>query len=143
MLFTVDFSSYQTFQWTNPPEDVQAGGAGAGWVMRSLRRSVVEDLKSRGYQEVDADPDFLVTGYVQFDQPTAGLGAGSRAGMAGQGGAAAYALREGDLHVLILDPSSKEVWSGHASGALGSGDGEPQENLEAVVGRVMERFPPE
>lgn len=116
-----------------------------------LRAEVMQSLSSRGYLEVTADPDCLVSGVIYTgtrprSPVSVGLGAGRWGG--NFGGSVGVSLpigggsrTVGNLAIDVIDVSENaEVWRGTLEAAFTTRDPNA-EDIAGAVAKVLEAFP--
>jgi len=149
------FDSYHSYAWLSPPPGKVRDPILDSQILEGrVRRAVEGNLKTRGYDEVQADagPDFLVTYHTASKQKIESSGASFSFGVLDtfpRGfGAVAVPLGpdvesrdEGTLMVDIIDGRSKRlVWRGWTTG-WESQDNYTQEAVNSAVQQILEKFP--
>jgi len=152
---TIDFSSYQTYQWMPEIEQAQIQ---LGFIEREIKRSIDMELGQRSMRQVSSNPDVYVVFHASIEERITGAtidrfgygygGYWGRGRWGTYGGTAQVRVEsylEGTLIVDIIDASKKElVWRSIATGAVQHPD-DPQrarENVPGVVAQAMEDYPP-
>lgn len=144
----VDFTVLETFGWEN--------SATPGTIIDTeIRSAIGKELTAKGYQEVAANPDFLVThetlerdAIKQGNPVRIGIGVGSWGGNVGGSVGTSVDVGEKDkmVHELriaihMLDAAGeREIWTG-TSGAMP--ERPVAEAVNAAVSELLEAFPDE
>lgn len=123
-------------------------------VDRRIVSALDKQLKVRGYRNVSAEPDFLVTFFTKTEQKTKVNDLGMAGGYGYRrypyrsyyGGASRYSIdqyQEGTLIVDIIDYETKQmVWRGAASRRLGR-QAPQQAEIHDIVVDILAEFPPQ
>jgi hypothetical protein len=149
-----DFTAYRTFDHLPRQPAPERGPFAPGTDYdRRLRDIIERRLEGRGFQAVDADPDFLVA-YSLGREERLDTSGGRReitrgVSIAWEEGELVRASTEGTLVIEILDAESREpVWIGWATEVIDDPDRLLQEperlmrKIDKAVRRVVRRFPP-
>ena len=151
---SANFSAYKTYQWV----DYQRVAVGDQLLDQDIKRSVDEQLASKGLQRVESGGD-LLAGYQtriseekQFDAVGSGWGGGPF-GWGGFGGFGGFgdvhgttsSIENGTLTVGLFDPAKKQlIWRGSVSKTLDIKK-DPNKNystLEKAVTKLFKNYPP-
>jgi hypothetical protein len=138
-----DFSNLKTYNWTEKHQEMnRSRQPGSGWVLSYIQGQIEQRLTDKGYARGE-NPDFLVAYDAWAEAPISGSLGGGYSGWRG-GGASEIGIgfREGTLVIDVVDPATDQmVWRGQASGGL---EDPPisEEQLDKIVRRVLDRFPP-
>jgi hypothetical protein len=156
-----NFGAFQTFEWLPDSESDAAGLAQDPLVDRRIRAAIDTDLQSKGFRRLDDGADFAV-GYqlstredvsyttMHSGWSTHGYGWGYWGPRTGVGISSSTTRRNvttvGQLLIGIFDEESREmVWRGSGEKSLSNRQMSPQEMQEEIndiVSRIMETFPP-
>lgn len=139
-----DFSKLKSYRWA----DIASRAEANPLVVQRVGAAVEGQLKAKGYQPAEGQPDFLVMSHVgrqsRIQVTDWGWGYGPRAAWYG-GGVDVYQYEEGTLVVDIADAKTKQlVWRGSATSILDP-DATPEERTERIneaVAKMFEDFPP-
>lgn len=153
-----DFSTLKSYQWL-PAENQIAPkavdfAAKAPLIAERIHKAIEYTLRQKGYQKVDASPDFYVTYHVAVESKirsrpssaTVGSGYyGRYGGWAMNTGTDIYQYDEGKLLVDVLDKQQQMVWRGISTSIVS--EHESPENttrlINEMISAVFEPFPPE
>jgi hypothetical protein len=157
---TIDFSNYKTYMWyagKMPDDDVLSANP---LVKKRVAAGIDKALQANGYVIGTEDAfDFVVIihagdkekmqitnyGYGGYGYGGYGRGWGGYGGYGG-GGTDVYQYNETTLVIDIADAKKKEmVWRSTVAGVVKeySNQEEQQENIDKVVAKMLEDFPPE
>jgi len=155
-----DFSGLATFAWiAEEPQPDQDPRAGNPLISARVTEAVEATLLAAGYEQVEAEPDFLVAfalgvqrGVSVTTEPTGGYYGRYGYGRSGYGYGYGYGstteVREYEEGVLQIDivgrESNKLLWRGTAKAVLRSNQS-PEESTSRIneaVAKVLGRFPP-
>jgi hypothetical protein len=133
----VNLSQYRTFSFAQP---VNPSGPGAELarapVGQVIRNDIARDLSSRGIQQVDQNPDFLVA-YHTVMQNRLGL-----EDWGYYGPPEAYEYTQGTIVVDFIDPRTRNVfWRGTASQVVNDPFNPDIDKLNAAVDKLMRKVP--
>jgi hypothetical protein len=132
-----------TFGWLDPDRTVSI-------LEQRIRNEVAASLEAKGYRQVDASPDCLVSagmvsGVRSRSPVSVGVGAGSWGGNVG--GSVGVSMPVGgarenrSLAIDVVDAARKaEVWRGTLEGAFREPDPGAEE-IAAAVALLLEQFP--
>ena len=159
-----DFAGLASYAWLDEPQkptgDPRIDG---NTILRDrIHEAVNTELRARGFQEVSADPDFLVAYHVSLDRRQSvqtlnnyygygpgwgyGYGASYRPGYwAGAPETYVYEYEEGTLILDIVNPENKQLmWRGSATDEVSfkSNPVKDQTKLNEAVQELLEHFPP-
>jgi hypothetical protein len=148
----VDFSRYATFGWLPRPASTSAeplSPLDSELGQRRMRAAVERALVGKGLTRADT-PDLLVAVHrtIQDRVEVTDWGYGDP-GYDWEGrDVEAYTYRQGTLILDLVDAGTKElVWRGSATTTLDetavSSPGELEREMNEVVARILETFPPE
>ncbi|MDX1393539.1 MAG: DUF4136 domain-containing protein [Gemmatimonadota bacterium] len=154
-----DFGSYQTYSWLPDAESEGSGIAQDPLVDGRIRAAIDNDLTAKGFQKVDDGGDFAV-GYqistreeVSYTTMYSGWGGygygygywGPSVGMSSSS-TTQHTSTIGQLLIGVFDQGSKElVWRSTGEKTISDRQRSPeeaQENINNIISRVMESFPP-
>jgi len=143
----VDFSLYRSFSWMPvPTQDEEAKSILSGpFLEKRIKKAVVENLTSKGFEKTTRDPDLLIAYHINFKNKT---DVGVRRHGCGYWGHRAVDVRrykEGTLILDFVDPESRELaWRGWSVSPIhpDSSPQEEQENLYRAVTEILKRYPP-
>ncbi len=135
------FDELETFAWrpSTVPDRPDADPMQA-----QVRATVVAILKSKGYREVDDDPDFHVAAFGGTKHLQTSMSLGYRRWEPGQP-RDTFLYEEDSLVIDIIEPKANHlIWQGEAKGALGSRPtpGQRSDMLETAARTLLDRFPP-
>ena len=145
---TVDFSSYQTFDWMPQPRDLSRHPQINDIMDNRIKRAIEGELVADGYQKNRRGrPDIYVVYHTatqrQIDRTYIerwGYGRRRRRGRTGAVRVESY--KEGTLIIDLVDAERRElVWRGTATGAV-SDLRQTEKKLFGAVERIFEAFPP-
>jgi hypothetical protein len=135
-----DFSSLKTYAWL---PDLKTKTSLDDLELGRVQSAVDSGLQTRGYRQVDGDPDFLVSADAVTQRETQVIT--RRYGYGYWEGYETYDYNVGTLILDFVDPNTERlVWRGEAQAVL-SEDPTPKERSERVneaVTKMLERFPP-
>lgn len=148
-----DFSKLETFAWMEQPAE-QAGDARTAAMKsdlfdRRLQDAVNRHLEAKGYSIDTAEPDFVIVYHTGIQDKVNvtnwGYTYGPYWGPWGES-IDVYQYAEGTLVLDFIDFGTKQlIWRGTAQKALADNpDPEKVErNIDEVVARLLEKFPPQ
>jgi len=139
-----DFAKLKSYRWADIPSKADADPL----VVQRVGSAVETQLKTKGYQLAEGQPDFLVATYVgrhtRIQVTDWGYGYG-HARWYGGGGLDVYEYDQGSLVVDIVDARTKQlVWRGTATGIVDPG-ATPEDRTKKInkaVAKMFEDFPP-
>ncbi|MFP2910425.1 DUF4136 domain-containing protein [Pyxidicoccus sp. 3LFB2] len=154
--------AYRTYAWLPMPTGADPRVYNP-LVGKRVMEAVDRELASRGYRQVDQNPDFKLGWHGAIDQkldtttmdyaygyawdPWYGpMSPGMGVGGAGVPYTTVDEYEEGTLVLDVVDaPSNKLVWRGTAQGVLSENPSEQQrqERTHAAVEKILEKFPPQ
>lgn len=157
-----DFSSLHTFAWLPiPPEPTGDHRADSAILAGRVRRSVVADLKAKGFQEVlpNAKPDFYVAYQAAVDEKISVRSTPTHYGYGGWWGGYGYPMgamgtqttvHQYELGTLILDIVDRErddlIWRGSGQAKMQKNDSrssaERDKDMQEAVAAILKSFPP-
>ena len=145
----VDFSQYQTFSWMLKLEEEPArrrNTLAEPFLEKKIKKTVLENLATKGYEKTSSKPDFLIACYVNFKRKTdvTVQRYGFSYGYLGQE-VGVHRYKEGTLILDFVDPRSHQlIWRGWSISAVHSGSSpqEEQENINKAVEEILKQFPP-
>lgn len=141
----VDFGRYHSFAWMPVPGNAETvhGQVSGPFLDRRIRKSLLAELAARGYEHVSEGADFLLA-YHLGSRPRTEVGwVGDP--YWGLRPVAVSQSREAALIVDVVDPGTRQlVWRGWSVSTLqpGAHPRAEQENVDRVVHRILEQFPP-
>jgi hypothetical protein len=148
-----DFSKLETFAWmeqpVDPAGDARAAAMSSGLFAARLHNSVNKHLQAKGYSIDTEKPDFVIVYHTGIQDKVNvtnwGYTYGPYWGPWGES-VDVYQYAEGTLVLDFIDFETKQlIWRGTAQKALAENpDPEKVErNIDEVVVRLLERFPPQ
>jgi len=156
---TQDFGKYKTYRFANQkevdPEDLLMQYP---LIKKRVIVAINDDFKTKGFQLVDKDPDFVVllsAGSKERMQVTQTGGYGYGGWYGGYRGYGGYGYggsthvsyyEEGSLVIDIIDWQEKELsFRGVATGTLSKSEKTPEESqadIDELVINILSKFPP-
>ncbi len=127
---SVDFTGLKSYAW----EPFQSNPRIDKLTLKRVKRIVDEQLETKGYSAISANPDFLIAITGRKDTKADHWSDGDR-----------FTYEEGTLVIEFLDLRSKEpIWRGKAVGALDPSPTPEQreKNTNKAVARMLKHFPP-
>ncbi len=114
-------------------------------IARRIADAIRVHLVERGFEEVDANPDFVVALYTnvveRLDVNSWGYTASSRHWHSGHN-VSVTQYQEGTLFIDFVEASKMELfWRGWGTGTLGSSTREAHV-LQDIVDRILRQYPP-
>ena len=149
-----DFGRYHTFGF--PAEIGTDRGGYSTLVTNYFKTAVTREMRARGYQYSDANPDLLVNFFVNVrhesdTRPRLGMDYGYYSYRRGlyrpwplyDAGEETVHYRVGTANIDIVDAAKKQLlWEGVAEGRLKEADMEHSQTvIDTVVTQLMGRFP--
>ncbi len=145
---TVDFSSYQTFDWMPQPREATRNPQINDIMDNRIKRAIEGELIAGGYQKNRSGrPDVYVVYHTttqrQVDRTyIERWGYGRRGRFRRTGAVRVESYKEGTLIIDLVDAERRElVWRGTATGAV-SDLRQTEKKLFGAVERIFEVFPP-
>ena len=137
----VDFEQLSTFAWrpSNVPERTDPNPMQA-----EIRATVAAVLKSKGYRQVEDNPDFQVAVFGGSKRLQTSMSLGYLRWEPGQP-RDMYTYEEESLVIDIIDPAENHlIWQGQAKGALGTQPtpGQRADMIETAARTLLAQFPP-
>ncbi len=147
-----DFSQISTFGWTGK-QHPEINDLVHNRIVNSLRTQ----LEAKGIDEVDSNPDVLVTYYGDDNERTVidtnhfgygmgpGWGWGGGMGMAGMGSSTTTVrtYKEGTIIVDMYRAEDKQlVWRGTVTGTISDNPQKNEKNIVKGIAKLFEKYPP-
>lgn len=148
-----NFDAMKSYQWMTQSKDALSANQQTSMFQNQLiekrfMNAVVDELKLKGVNQVEGNPDFFVMYYAgtqdKVNVTNYGYGYG-RGWYGGGGGVDVHQYTEGTIILDFIDAKTKQlVWRGTASGALSSKPTmeEAQEKLNGIVSKMLAEYPP-
>jgi hypothetical protein len=148
--------AFHTYSWMTQSQQSQDTRVNNAITDSRVKEAVDRDLQARGYQKVDANPDFLIGWQGAINKQLSAETVDSYwgypwdpfwGGFYGYGPTETY-VRQYDVGTLILDVVDAKqqtlVWRGTAQADLGNSPSiqSAQGKLDQSVDKILQRFPP-
>jgi hypothetical protein len=147
---SVDFSRFKTYRWVD-------GMAVSNPTMNLYIIAAVDhDIQAKGMKQAEGDKADLWVTYNAASHDDVNVGMIYSPGYVSQSvyhpvvwyvpptfGSSARYIRKGSFAVELIDPSTKQlVWSGVAEGTVKEQKSKKLDQLDKVVGKMFDQFPP-
>lgn len=135
-----DFSSYHSFAWMAPPEDVSRVNQ---LVENRIKTAVVQEMEQRGFVLDEESPDIYIT-YMASVREKVDVSTTSYGYWRGSaiGDVDVYRYNEGTLVLDVIDRARNQLaWRGSGTGVIGS-DAGSQEKITKAVHSILKYYPP-
>jgi hypothetical protein len=151
-----DFSSYSSFAWYQPVQDIGPTEGSSQLVDRRIRTAIASNLQLKGITAADSgEADLLVAYYASLSTSvryhTTGWGSGWGWGpywahgygyWPGWTWTTAHPYHEGTIIIDIIDRGTNQlVWRGVTTRVLGK-NSHSNEKIDQSMSRVFSEFPP-
>ncbi len=143
-----NFTNYKTYAFFKPGIDKAEI---SDLDKKRILRAIETEMNAKGFTKSE-NPDILVSIFTKTNENINiyqnagpyGYGWGWNPWFWGSGFNTVNRTSEGTLYIDLIDSNDKElVWQGMGTAALAKEVNKKQERINEIVGKIMEKYPPE